>query len=236
MSQVLFRINTKAEPKIFPVGREQTPVVVIDDFAIDTAAIIGYAIDTASFAPDDTYLYPGLRSWPPEEYCRETVRAMVPLLGQLYVVPRDRRLGVKNFYSLVATPPEELAVMQRLPHFDSNRRYFFAITHYLNAGDFGGTGLFRHRPTGFENITEERIDVYTRAGDAFLRQYGDPPAAYITGSTDHYELFEEIDYRPNRLVAYPGTLLHSGMIDPRRDVNADPATGRLTANFFLSFQ
>lgn len=236
MMQVEFRVNKRAQPRIFAVGKEQTPVVVIDDFAVDTAGVIAYAASAADFAPDDTFVYPGVRSQPPTEYRRETIRAMAPLLGQLYAIPKDRRLGLKNFYSLVATPPEELAVMQRVPHFDSNSRHFFAITHFLNPGDFGGTGLFRHRPTGFENITEDRLAEYTRAGDAFLREHGDPPAAYIAGSTDHFELFEAIDYRPNRLVAYPGTLLHSGLIDPRRDVNADPATGRLTANFFLSFQ
>jgi hypothetical protein len=32
---------------------------------------------------------------------------------------------------------------------------------------------------------------------------------------------------------YPGYLLHSGLIDPSRDIATDPARGRLTANLFF---
>jgi hypothetical protein len=235
MTQAAIQVNSQASPKTILAGAERTTVVIIDDFLVDTAAVIKYAVDSAEFAPDDTFVYPGVRAQPTPEYRKACIRAMAPLLGHLYAVPRDRRLGLRNFYSLVATPPEQLAVMQRLPHFDSNSRHFFAITHYLNPGEFGGTGLFRHRPTGFENITDDRLDEYRRAGDAFLREHGDPPARYIRQSDEHFELIAEIEYRPNRLVAYPGTLLHSGLIDPDRDISADPATGRLTANFFLDF-
>ena len=49
------------------------------------------------------------------------------------------------------------------------------------------------------------------------------------------ELIGEVEYRPNRMVIYPGNLLHSGLIQPDRDINDDPASGRLTANLFLYF-
>ncbi len=236
MTEVSIQANPQASPQVYLAGNEKTPVVVIDDFAADTGGVIDYAINSASFEPDATYVYPGVRARPPGEYLQEVIRAIVPFLGKVYGVPTDRNLSLNTFYSLVATPPEQLGVLQRLPHFDSNKKHFFAITHYLNPGEYGGTGLFRHRPTGFENVTEDRLQDYVSAGDAFLRAHGDPPAAYIAQSTDHFELYERIEYRPNRVVAYPGSMLHSGLIDPARDISADPATGRLTANFFFEFQ
>jgi len=232
MAEVSIRANPEASPQVFATGREETPVVIIDDFAMDTRDVIDYAVRSASFVPDDTS-YPGVRAQPPREYVAEIIRVIAPLLGRVYSVPGDRKLSLRTFYSLIATPPDKLQVLQRIPHFDSNQKYFFAVTHYLNPGEFGGTGLFRHRPTGFENITEERVEEYAQAGDAFLKANGNPPAAYIADSSDHFELYERIDYRPNRLVAYPGSMLHSGLIDPGRDISADPETGRLTANFFL---
>jgi hypothetical protein len=64
---------------------------------------------------------------------------------------------------------------------------------------------------------------------------GPPAEKYINASDDHYELIGEVEYRPNRMVIYPGNLLHSGLIQPDRDINDDPASGRLTANLFLYF-
>lgn len=234
--QLNIRTNPASSPQVFAVGEERTPVIVIDDFALDTGDVIRYAVQSASFALDETYVYPGVRAKPPREYIQEIVRALGPLLGQVYSIPVGLALAVNSYYSLVATPPGELQVLQRVPHFDSTTRYFYAVTHYLNPGDFGGTGLFRHTPTGFENVTDDRIQAYARAGDAYLREHGDPPAEYIRATDDHYELFEAIDYRPNRLIAYPGSLLHSGLIDPDMDISPDPATGRLTANFFMRFK
>ena len=234
MSDVVLKVNPQASLVVIAAGEEKTPVIIIDNFAEDTSDIVRYAVNTAAFAPDSSF-YPGARARPPDSYSQEIVRALAPLLGKVYSVPRDRGLHVKGYYSLVATPPDELRHIQRVPHCDSHGMYYFAVTHYLSPGQFGGTGLYRHRPTGFEKITEDRVAEYERASEAYVREHGEPPPEYFSESTDHYEFMLGIDYRPNRLVAYPGSLLHSGLIDPARDVSADPATGRLTANFFLDF-
>jgi len=41
--------------------------------------------------------------------------------------------------------------------------------------------------------------------------------------------------RFNRLVVYPGSLLHTACINPACSVNADPRRGRLTVNTFYDF-
>ena len=62
-------------------------------------------------------------------------------------------------------------------------------------GEFGGTGFYRHRPTGFENITAERKQAYFDSAQEYIDTHGNPERKYITDSTDHFELFHKIDYR-----------------------------------------
>jgi hypothetical protein len=49
-------------------------------------------------------------------------------------------------------------------------------------------------------------------------------------------LYHQIEYRPNRLVIYPGNLLHSTIVNPQTDIDANPSSGRLTTNIFINFQ
>ena len=236
MGETIFQVNRQSTLQVQAVGKEQTPVIIIDDFAVDTCGIIDYACDTANFGDDSTAAYPGVRAPLAREHMIAQLDALYPLLCRVYAVPDNLQMRPVNaVYSLLTTPEEDLRILQRVPHIDSSKPYYVAITHYLSSGQFGGTGLYRHKPTGFETITEDRFAAYVESGDAFLAKHGDPEPRYFGGSDDHYELFDCIDYRPNRLVAYPGYLLHSGLVDPARDINPDPRTGRLTSNVFVDF-
>ena len=180
--------------------------------------------------------YPGVRTRLPGEYVDAMVPPLVELLRETYAIPDSFEYEIiHQLFSLVTTPPEDLGILQRVPHFDDMKPSYFATVHYLNPGDYAGTGIFRHRPTGFERITRERSSDYVRAAEAHMQTHGVPEAGYITGSTDHYELIETIEYRSNRLVSYPGNLLHSGLVQPDRDINWRPDSGRLTANLFIDF-
>lgn len=219
------------------VGRERTPVLVIDSLTQNCDAFINYACHEARFTLDETSGYPGVRAPLPQDYATAVLGALYPLLQQIYTVPPDHKMWPVNaVFSLVCTPEAQLRVLQSLPHFDSARRYYFAMTHYLNPGDFGGTALYRHRPTGFENVTQDRLDTYVQAGDQYLTEHGDPRPGYFGDSDGHYRRIDQVDWMPNRLVAYPGSLLHSGLVQPSRDLSDDPRTGRLTANLFVCFQ
>lgn len=237
MQEVIFEVNRRAKLTVRTVGEEQTPVIVIDDFALDTAGVVNHACEAVNFVVDATAAYPGVRAPLARSHVVAELNALYPLLSQVYAVPAELKMRPVNaVYSLVTTPAEDLKVLQRVPHFDSSKPYYMAITHYLGSGDFGGTALYRHKPTGFETVTDERLATYIKAGDDYLAAHGDPEPAYFGASDDHYEQFEQIDYRPNRLVAYPGCLLHSGLVDPARDINPDPRTGRLTSNVFVEFK
>jgi hypothetical protein len=237
MQEATIQVNPDASLDVFAVGEERTLVVVIDDFALDTAEIIAHARNEAEFNDDQRSAYPGIRAPMTRSHVGAQLDAIYPLLRKVYSVPEDMAMRpINTSLSLIATPENKLKLHQRVPHFDSNRPYYFALTHYLNDGDFGGTGLYRHRPTGFENLVGARLDQYIEARDAFLAEHGEPPQRYFGASDAHYELYDRIEYKPNRLIAYPGYLLHSGLVEPERDINPDPRTGRLTSNVFVDFQ
>ena len=237
MQEANFRVNPQSSPQVYAVGKERALVIVIDDFAVDTGAVIDHACQTVEFGADGATAYPGVRAPLTRSHVVAELNVLYPLLRKVYSIPEHLVMRPANtVYSLVATPERELKIHQRVPHYDSNRPYYFAITHYLSAGEFGGTGLYRHRPTGFESVVGARLDRYIETRDAFFAEHGEPPQRYFGDSDAHYELYDRIDYMPNRLVAYSGSLLHSGLVDPARDVNPDPRTGRLTSNIFVDFQ
>ena len=237
MQEASIQINPNASLKVLNVGEEETPVIIIDDFALDTGDIIEYACRSVDYGPDSTSAYPGIRGTLPRSYVREVLNKIYRLLFQVYAVPETQGMRTVNtVYSLISTPVDELLLAQCVPHFDSNGPLYLAVLHYLNPGDFCATGLFRHKPTGFEQVTEPRLAEFIQSSKSFIETHGKPPQNYINTSTDHYELYHRIEYKPNRLVVYPGCLLHSGLVDPTRDINSDPGSGRLTANIFVDFK
>ena len=229
-------LNPNLSPEIRVVGSEQTPVIVIDDPIVDTSPLQEAALQDGGFHMDRRAAYPGVRTELPKDYVDAVVPPLVELLRETYGIPASFEYTVVHkVFSLITTRPEDLAILQRVPHFDDMKSWYFATVHYLNPGDYAGTGIFRHRPTGFERISTERSRDYVRAAEAHMQAKGIPEARYINDSTDHYELIETLEYRPNRLVSYPGNLLHSGLVQPARDIDWRPASGRLTANLFIDF-
>ena len=231
------QINPIITPQIITVGNEKTPVIIIDDFVINTEELIADACNNASFnAVKDSY-YPGLRAPLPDEYLTKVLQTVGQGISRVYQVPLRLNLKAENaYYSLITTQEKDLHHLQKMPHFDSSGQYYFAILHYLNSDPHGSTGLFRHVPTDFERINDTKLEHYFNAAQTFNNENDDPAQQYFKTSTAHYQLIHQIEYKPNRLVIYPGNLLHSILVCPETDIDADPATGRLTANVFIEFQ
>jgi len=229
-------VNKPLRPDVRIIGNEKTPVVVIDDPIPSTAGLVDHACAHARFDSDGRFAYPGIRAELPREYVEAITPELVAVIRDVYKPPPRLEFQlVHQLFSLITQPPGELAPLQRVPHFDNHSPYYFATVHYLNPGNYAGTGMFRHRPTGYERIPQNRYPSYVKAAEAHIRAHGPPAAKYINASDDHFELIAELEYRPNRLIMYPGNMLHSGLIEPERDITGDPATGRLTANLFLYF-
>ncbi|WP_416307926.1 DUF6445 family protein [Neptunicella sp. SCSIO 80796] len=229
-------INPDFKIKVIRIGIEQTPIMIIDDFMLDTSEVITNACEFGQFNLASSY-YPGNRANLPRSYVVNVLQSVYLQICQLYQIPSELNLKPQaTYYSLITRQPEELQIVQRLPHFDSTQPYYFAVLHYLNDKPHGDTGFFRHRPTGFESISPSRESIYFESASEFIRKNGDPVQAYCTQSNEHFELYDKIEYKPNRLAIYPGYLLHTTLVNPEQDIGSSPSTGRLTANIFIDFQ
>lgn len=230
-----YSINRAATPYLSHVGNEKTPVFILDNFLENLAADLLQDVDKLTFDEAPTY-YPGKRAKLPEEYIVAVARAVVPLLSQIYKIPANYKLGFfDSYYSLVTRPPKTLSAEQQIPHFDGTEDYRFALLHYLNPSQHGGTAFFRHNPTGAERIFEKNADHYLASVSEYFHHHGAPEGKYIDSSNHQFNKIGEIPYVQNRMAMYPGNLLHSGVINPDIDIDPSPITGRLTANIFINF-
>jgi hypothetical protein len=214
------------------IGREQAPLVVIDNFVSDPDALVEIA--AAKRFGDVTNYYPGVRS-------------KVPLTYQQFILERLRDVFAIHFglgdaalrftachFSMVTTPPEKLTSLQSFPHIDSSSSRELAFIHYLFKSDLGGTAFYRHRATGYEYIDETRSPEYWRVVNEEQTGPDRAKPGYINGDTVHYEQIGRQEGVFNRMLMYRRNTLHSGQLTPHFVPDPNPRTGRLSINGFLA--
>jgi hypothetical protein len=210
------------------VGEEQQPLLFVDDVLADPWAMIDAARAAAFYRPPHTN-YPGLNANLPEAYYRTVVTALRGPIEAAFGVSAGAVLKFFGFFALATTPAVAVTPIQTLPHLDGPNPSRLAMVHYFCQGDFGGTGFFRHRATGFESVDASRTEAYAAALKAELahKRY-----AFAGADTPGYDLIEAVEPVFNRLIVYRGHVLHAALLGQGGGA-ADPATGRLTANGFI---
>lgn len=236
MSREPFQIRMPPNIQSVPIGGQQ--VVFIDDFLEDPQALVDAACKSEfQRCPgfEQKKGYPGVRATAPAEYSRQLADLLDPLIRMNFGVPEQLNLSKSACeFSLVTVPPSELGPLQRTPHFDSSRPHHMAVLLYLCGPEHGGTGFYRHKATGLQQIKPEDLARYSTAYYEELEQRP-PPRRYFDDSDEHFGFLGMLPARFNRLVVYPGNLLHSACINPGLSINADPRKGRLTVNTFFDF-
>lgn len=212
------------------IGHEREPIVVIDGFSSDPAALV-------ERAAGERYgqlgaFYPGVRAKAAPGYLTERMDLLQQALANAFGVTGGANLVECNF-SVVTTPPGELSVLQRLPHFDSTDPSSLAVLHYLCGPEHGGTAFYRHRATGFETVSASRLEDYSQVMEAEAQRGAAPQAGYLRGDTPLFEQTYRVEAAFNRLVIYRGWTLHSGTVPDGHSLSPDPRMGRLTINTFL---
>lgn len=231
-----YNVNPAAKPYLNNIGKEKTPVFILDNFMQNIEQALLNNLGQLDFDSASTY-YPGIRAKLPNEYILAVAKALVPLLQKVYAIPQHYKVEFfDSYYSLVTSPPAELSVEQQIPHFDGTDTYRFALLHYLNPAPHGGTAFYHHKPSGIERVFESNVDTYLDSVSDYFQQHGAPIGKYIDNSNQQFEKIGEIPYIQNRMAMYPGNLLHSGSIFEEQDIDSDPYSGRLTANIFLNFK
>lgn len=236
IAQCDLRLARRPHGTVTQLGREGEPLLVFDGVMEHPQALVELAVERARFSEDSAghRLYPGLGAPAPAEYVNALAGALDRPLRRVFGLDGLRQIGATSRLSLVTKRPEDLEPLQCVPHIDTTDALQFALLHYLCGENFGGTGFFRHRQTGFETITADRAGRFAEVRGREMAGAGSA-GGYISGDTLHYEKTGQIDVKFDRLVVYRSCLLHSGMIPHPQALSADPRLGRLTANIFVTY-
>jgi hypothetical protein len=213
------------------LGNEGAPLLVIDNLVADPERLVSRA-ERRSFDAESEY-FPGPRTRAPAMFEPFLESVLNPLLPEHFGMRPGRFRFPMCHYSLVATPPEQLRFLQRVPHIDSVGTDGLATVLYLFHGRWGGTAFYRHRQTGFESIDKLRWETYFRRLEAESHGVDAPRPGYINGSTALFEQIARVDGVFNRLLVYRQSSLHSACIDDGDVPPADPRLGRLSINTFI---
>lgn len=223
-------LNSDAKVALYRHGREREPILVIDEFLPDPGAWRDEA-KRRSFRPIGPH-YPGLRAPVAEAQATAMRDQLADLLADTFELDPVPPV-FECYYSIVSTPPQALAPIQRLPHVDGLERDRIAILIFLSGVEAGGTAFYRQRATGFETLDRDRFAQFETELRAGVAKHGLPEAAYIIGDTPLYEKIASYEARPNRALIYRSRSLHCAEIVAGSELPADPAKGRLTVNGFL---
>jgi hypothetical protein len=217
-------------PALHHVGSARQPVIAVDDFTGTPQDAVALAAAMVPFPPAVGNYYPGLRrpivaGDAAFGYVERLLEEAAPFIGGAFDV--DGFDLIEASFSMVTAPPETLDPAQRAPHFDSVDPDQVAVMHYLR--ETPGTAFYRQRATGIETVDAGNAARFVGAATSVAATM----AGYIDGSNEHYEQIGAVAGRADRLVAYRGAMLHSGIIPPDATFSADPRDGRLTTNIFV---
>ncbi|WP_160154332.1 DUF6445 family protein [Microbulbifer sp. ALW1] len=225
--------------QVLNVGNEKNTVVVIDDFLESPEELVAFA-KASSFAPwpiaAERKGYPGVRASAPPEHAEQIMSRLDAVVREQFALAPEKKLTIhQETLNLITVPEEELGPLQRAPHFDTSAPGLYAILLYLCDETHGGTGFYRHRSSGYETITPERVEHYLDCCYLEFNKYR-RPQKYCFDSDDLFDKVGFVPARFNRVVIYKGNLLHSANILSDKSINSCPVEGRLTANLFVSYE
>jgi hypothetical protein len=233
VSDALFAFNDHAEVSLTHIGRRGNAITLIDNALRDPDAVaaLGFA---QSYAEDRSNLYPGMRAPMPAGFSATFRAWLTPILQRYGVLAGHQALHRDtSFFSVVTTASQDLLPIQCIPHYDSTDPGLFAAVIYLCDTRFSGTSFYRHRRTGYEDITADNCDNYKLALANDMRIHGAPPREYMNG--DNF-LFEAIFSNPlkfNSAIIYPGRILHAANIHRQFTAPKDKSEWRLTVTALL---
>jgi hypothetical protein len=230
------RLHEKFQISTVRVGSEGLPVLVVDNFLSNPEILIDYAALHCTFEGVSDAFYPGSRAPIPPIYCFALRAFLGEAIDKAFGLAASRVTGELGHFSLVTTPPENLSVPQRMPHFDNTDPKQLAVLHYLCGPEQGGTSFYRHRRTHFEFVDNARIRTYNNAVAEDLAAVGPLPSKYICGGDPMFERIGGFAAAFNRVLIYRSIDLHSADIRPGFHFDGNPRTGRLTANTFFYYR
>jgi hypothetical protein len=229
-----FSINPNLSIDVIYVGKEQEPIIIVDDLLKIPEAIIQYAEAGCAFQKDAKDFYPGIRKPLAPSYAENVYRHLMETMWTIFSSKLTVNIKLlSSVLSLTTSAPKELRPIQSVPHFDSFLPNNIASVHYLCEPKFGGTSFYHHRKTGFETMNAQRIQEYAPILKNEVIQSNKTSFDYINGDTEIFSRTACIEAKFNRAIFYRSNILHSGNIQSA-GLSDDPRTGRLTANTLIA--
>jgi hypothetical protein len=228
-----FAFNDDAEVTLAHIGRRGLPVSMIGNVLRDPdgVAALGFA---QPYVTDPSNLYPGVRAPMPVSFSTAFRAWLTPILQRNGTLrPGQLILRDTSFFSVVTTASTDLLPIQRIPHYDSTDPKLFAAVIYLCDTRFSGTSFYRHRRTGYEEITQANQKNYRVALDNDLRTHGAPGKEYMNGDSVLFETIFSNELKFNSALIYPGRALHAGNIRKQLNSPQDRSEWRLTITALL---
>jgi hypothetical protein len=250
----LFAFNHNAEASLIHIGRGGIKVTAIDNVLCDPdgVAALGFA---QSYAEDRSNLYPGMRAAIPESFSTLFRAWLTPILQRNGMLASHQVIsGDMSFFSVATTASSDLLPIQCIPHYDSTDPTLFAAVIYLCAPAISGTAaaselhsglravrrlrasgtaFYRHRRTGYEEITKDNASNYELALNSDMRLHGPPPKDYINGDSPLFETIFSTELKFNSAVVYPARILHAAKIEKQFNPPKDQSEWRLTVTALL---
>lgn len=228
-----FAFNQNANAGLVRIGRGGIKVSVIDNVLHDAGSVaaLGFA---QTYTTDPSNLYPGVRAAMPESFSLALRAWLTPVLQRNGMLESHQVLcDDESFFSVVTTANQDLLPIQCIPHFDSTDPSLFAAVIYLCHPPLSGTAFYRHRRTGYEQITAQTVDNYKLALNHDMRVHGAPKKQYINGDTVLFETIFASELKFNRAIVYPARILHAAKIEQRFSAPKHRSEWRLTVTALL---
>lgn len=233
----MISVNRHSIPIIELIGEDNIPVIIIDDYANNHGEIINQVSNNGNFDTDNITSYPGIRSSIPKDLVVSYLKPLMKGIFQIYNVPKSLKPSPKdNYFSLITAKPSELTPIQSWPHFDTPNPNLLAVIHYLGKGEHGGIGFFEHKKSGFIRIDKNNKEYFYQCADDYFNSSDAKAFGYCQEQHSEFSCYKKIAYKSNRLIIFPGQLLHSTLVNIDTDIDSNPSSGRLTANMFVFFK
>jgi hypothetical protein len=228
-----FAFNHDADVELVSIGRRGIKVSLIDNVFCDPEGVAAFGFAQA-YAEDRSNLYPGVRAAVPESFSTSFRAWLTPVLQRSGMLESHQVISKDtSFFSVVTTASKDLRPIQCIPHYDSTDPSLFAAVIYLCGPKFSGTAFYRHRRTGYEEITQQNVSNYQLALNSDMRVHGAPGKEYINGDSALFETVFSNVLKFNGAVVYPARILHAAKIDKQFNSPRDKSEWRLTVTALL---
>lgn len=231
----ILEINPDCKVSIESVGQGKHKVLIADHFYAHPEEVAHLGLNLYyTHAPTLVGSYPGARA-----VVTLDTRPLIEKLGELWGEPLVPYFSDYHpvIFGAIINDESQLTIWQRQPHIDPG----VTMMVYLNPEGLcaGGTGIYRHNPTGLERlpivITPELVRLAERHGlsvDTFKSQegwdgyaeflntvlfdshYAAPENEYINDGNEFWELLHLVEMQPNRMVLFDARMPHSQYLKP----------------------